>query len=69
MNILSHIFCKDDPFHSLFSLFFNAAFTKFSPELHITCMQCIIFSVRSHALTSRSNERPYRTQRANRNEK
>ena len=62
MNILSHIFCKADPFHSLFSLFFNDTFTKFSPELHITCMQCVIFPVRSHALTSRCNVRPYRTQ-------
>ena len=62
MNIISHIFCKVDPFHSLLTLFFNDTFTKFFSELHIACMHYVIFPVCSYALTSRCNIRPYRTQ-------
>ena len=69
MNIISHIFCKVDPFHSLLTLFFNDTFTKFFSELHIACMHYVIFPVCSYALTSRCNIRPYRTQGAHRNKK
>ena len=59
MNIISHIFCKVDPFHSLLTLFFNDTFTKFFSELHRACMHYVIFPVCSYALASRCNIRPY----------
>ena len=68
-KIVLHIFGKVDPFHSLLTLFLNDTFSKFFSELHIAWMQYVIFPVRSYALTSRCNVRPYRTQRAHRNEK
>ena len=49
MNIISHIFCKVDPFHSLLTLFFNDTFTKFFSELHRACMHYVIFPVCSYA--------------------
>ena len=69
MNIISHIFCKVDLFHSVLTLFFNDTFTKFFSEVHIACMHYVIFPVCSYALTSRCSIRPYRTQGVHRNEK